>query len=83
MRAGGSVPYALTIYANAFRVADKILSDRGEVLQSNKKKSPATFMQQKKIADNTYFAILRQAYSARRVISIPVSNKRARRVKDG
>jgi choline dehydrogenase-like flavoprotein len=45
MPTGGSVHYTWTIYANAFRVADKILSDRGEILQSNKTKSPATFLQ--------------------------------------
>jgi choline dehydrogenase-like flavoprotein len=31
MPTGGSVPYTWTIYANAFRVADKILSELGGV----------------------------------------------------
>jgi len=29
MPTGGSVPYTWTIYANAFRVADKILAELG------------------------------------------------------
>jgi choline dehydrogenase-like flavoprotein len=45
MPTGGSVPYTWTIYANAFRVADKILSERGGVRQSSVMKSSATFMQ--------------------------------------
>jgi len=43
MPTGGSVPYTWTIYANSFRVADKILSERGGVRQSSKLNPPATF----------------------------------------
>ncbi len=45
MSTGGSVPYTWTIYANAFRVVDKILGELGGVRQSSKLKSLATFMQ--------------------------------------
>ena len=37
MPTGGSVPYTWTIYANAFRVADKILADLGDVRPSAKR----------------------------------------------
>lgn len=35
MPTGGSVPYTWTIYANAFRIADKILAELGGVAQSD------------------------------------------------
>jgi hypothetical protein len=43
MPTGGSVPYAWTIYANAFRVADKILNKLGRICQSSALQPPATF----------------------------------------